>query len=71
MANKRVKEIPFDKQVESYQIGWRKKYKVAQGNWGCQNRVQREHILPTRQWLLGVWQPIRNPLDEYIRVSGI
>ncbi|GAH32954.1 unnamed protein product, partial [marine sediment metagenome] len=39
--------------------------------WGWQNGVQREHILPASQWLLGAWQPIRNPLDEYIRVSGI
>ena len=71
MANKRVKEIPFDKQVESYQINWRKKYKLAEGKLGVQNRVQREHILPASQWRLGLWQPIRNPLDEYIRVSCI
>ena len=71
MTNKQAKETPFDKQAESYQIYWRKKYNLAKGKWGWQNKVQREHILPTSQWLLGLWQPIRNPLDEYIRVSGI
>lgn len=71
MTHKRVREIPFDKQAESYQIYWRKKYNLAKGKWGWQNGVQREHILPASRWLLGVWQPIRNPLDEYVRVSGI
>lgn len=67
----RVKEISFDKQAERHQTNWRKKYNLAEGKWGWQNGVQREHILPASRWLLGVWQPIRNPLDEYVCVSGI
>lgn len=65
------REIPFDKEAESYQVGWRRKWRLARDDWGWQNRVQREHILPARQWLLGIWPPIRNALDEYIRASGI
>jgi len=64
-------EIPFDKRAQSYQVGWRKKYKLAGDKWGWQNGVQREHILPARRWLLGIWPPIRNALNGYIYASGI
>jgi len=64
-------ETPFDKQAQSYQVEWRKKYKLAGDNWGWQNGVQREHILLARQWLLGIWPPIRNALNGYICASGI
>jgi len=66
------REIPFDKQAESHQVEWRNNQKELEGvGKGWQNGVQREHILPARQWLLGIWPPIRNTLDEYIRASGI
>jgi len=71
MTSTTNREIPFDKQAESYQVGWRKRRKLALDKWGCQNGVQREHILPARQWLLGIWPPIRNILNEYIHASGI
>jgi hypothetical protein len=71
MTNTTTRNIPFDKQAESYQVGWRRRRRLAEDKWGWQNGVQREHILPARQWLLGVWPPIRNTLNEYIHASKI
>lgn len=66
-----LKQTSWDKKAETYQIQWRGKHPLAGGKWGWQNGVQREHILPANQWQLGLWQPIRNSVAEYIRVSGI
>lgn len=65
------RRVTFGRQAEIYQSEWRKKYKLAKGEQGWQNRVQREHILPRSKWALGIWPPIRNALKEYIHASGI
>lgn len=64
-------KLGFDKQAEAWQIAWRKKERVARGERGTQNRVERDHILPNRLWHLGLWEPIRDELKHYLRVNGI
>lgn len=61
----------FNQEAEQYQAEWRRKNKLAAGDWGWQNGVQREHILPARRWTLGVWAPIRDDLVRYISASRI
>jgi hypothetical protein len=61
----------FNQEAEQYQAQWRRKNKLAEGDWGWQNGVQREHILPARRWVLGVWAPIRDDLVGYISASRI
>lgn len=61
----------FNVQAEHYQAGWRRKNKIAEGDWGWQNGIQREHILPAKRWTLGVWAPIRDGLVRYISASQI
>ncbi len=61
----------FDDEVGEYQTNWRKKYRLAEGEFGKQNGVEKEYILPVQKWMLSLWQPIREPLQQYIRVSGI
>lgn len=71
MDDKSNKKSHFNADAGEYQIKWRKNYKLAKGELGWQNGVQKEYILPARKWLLGVWPPIRRALEDYIRVSGI
>lgn len=61
----------FNQEAEQYQVEWRRKNRLAEGDWGWQNGVQREHILPAKRWILGVWPPIRDVLVMYISASRI
>lgn len=63
--------ISFNKQAECHQVEWRKKNRLAEGDCGWQNAVQREHILPAKRWSLGLWAPIRDALVGYISASKI
>jgi len=56
----------FDKQVQDYQIEWRGKHIPPNILWGKQNKREYEHILPSEQWLLGIWEEIRSPLNNYV-----
>lgn len=65
------RNIPFDRQVQDYQIEWRKKHIPAEIHWGLWHGKPYEHILPAKQWHLGLWEQISKPLLDYIAVSGI
>lgn len=71
MGNRKANKHNFNKEAELHQKKWRKGQELLPGEYGQQNRVRKKHILPAPKWLFGVWQPIRQELDEYIRVSGI
>lgn len=66
MSETKHAQVSFDKQAEAQQIEWRRK-----DRWGRHKRIQYEHILPPRDWLLAVWGPIRRELVQYIEGSGI
>lgn len=61
----------FNKQAEGHQLSWRTANKIELGNNGSQNGVTRDHILPSNQWLLGIWEDIREPLECYIETEQI
>lgn len=68
----RSSKVSWNKQAEKHQIQWRRRHPLAGGKWGdWQKGVQKEYILPAYEWHLGLWQPIRKSVAEYIRVSGI
>ena len=61
----------FDKQAENQQRKWRQENQILWGQNGFQNRVSKDYILPSSQWLLGIWQDIREPLVNYLEVEGV
>ena len=71
MLINRPTAMRFDRAAEIHQLAWRKSCNIAAGENGKQNGVERDYILPSDKWLLGVWQPIRSSLGEYLEVSGV
>lgn len=61
----------FNKEAGIHQSEWRKKYKLALGENGKQNGVEYDYILPDSKWHLGLWQPARQPILDYVSVTGI
>ncbi|MDD5510357.1 MAG: hypothetical protein PHI12_06090 [Dehalococcoidales bacterium] len=49
-----------------HQTNWRENKEVLIGQNGTQNGVEKDYILPANQWLLGIWEPVRDSLDDYL-----
>ncbi len=65
-----MKDKSFNKQAEEHQLAWRVDNIELERN-GSQNKVEKHHILPSEEWLQGVWEEIRDQLIEYIKVEQI
>ncbi|MDD2252224.1 MAG: hypothetical protein PHQ10_04590 [Dehalococcoidales bacterium] len=63
--------LKFSEQARLHQLSWREKQTDLTDKCGMQNRVTYNHILPTEEWLGGVWACIREPLCCYLDSSGI
>lgn len=66
-----TKSNSFNEEAEQYQNQWRNKNIDPEVPLGSQKGVRYFHILPAEQWELGLWEPIRKPITDYISVSGI
>ncbi|MFC2009296.1 hypothetical protein ACFLUT_04500 [Chloroflexota bacterium] len=60
-----VKEPSFAETVKEQQAKWRKTWDTHP------SEGSHPHVLPPNRWLDGAWEPIRQPLEEYIRVTRI
>lgn len=60
----------FDGLMTARQIAWRKSFDSACEP-GWQNNRTYEHILPRERWRDGVWEPIRDALDVYLKETGV
>ena len=60
----------FDAAVNVHQITWRKK-NITDTEWGTQNGLEREWILPKKRWREGLWKGVRESLERYQKESGV
>jgi hypothetical protein len=61
----------FQTTVQDHQVKWRRDNKSLLQVFGLYQGKEYEHLFPADQWLLGVWEPIRHGLDQYIEAVGI
>ena len=57
--------------VEEHQCNWRQTNNELPIEYGTYKGNEYKHILPPEKWLLGVWEPIRESLDQYIKATRI
>ena len=58
-------EKSFNKRAEEHQLAWRDE-NIELKEDGSQNKKVRHHILPSEDWLIGLWDDIQDQLVNYI-----
>ncbi|MDD5126979.1 MAG: hypothetical protein PHR43_02615 [Dehalococcoidales bacterium] len=68
-----MREPNWNEIAEEYQQQWRDKKKVLPGEYGTQNKVTRNHILPIEKWLFGTWHDteMQSLLEKYLEVEQV
>jgi hypothetical protein len=51
-----MNKIHSGKEAETQQTKWRKEKALLPGQYGTQNGVMKEYILPSDEWLHGTWE---------------
>ena len=57
--------------AKQHQIEWRFRYHPQLRERGMHGGRQYPHLLPARDWLQGLFPPIRDSLDQYVTANRI